>query len=359
MKSFKGLLLVLITTALSLNSFAQTELAIHGGVVTISGDIESEDDLLGYGVGMSLRKGITNTLSLRGDFIYGSRKNSERNLDVPTYSKFTNLSLDLIYSFPTKSKFDIYMFSGVSLIRPATIKTNVTRAGLNLGAGVGYRINEEVSLYIEPRVITGNDFIDGIGIKSNNNKYSDVVFYMPLRLAVNLPSKKEATIPSWWSNPIDTLAQDINTLKHLLIKSERKINMVESVVIKETIIVRDTIVTEPQVIKTTVDSLVFKSFDMLFFDNNSSEINDTSVIKDVVSFMKKYPTCSVTLEGYSSSNGTAKYNKKLSIVRCNVVAEELVQQGVNPNRLTLKSFGSEMSSGNSDVINRVVKIKLN
>ncbi len=67
--------------------------------------------------------------------------------------------------------------------------------------------------------------------------------------------------------------------------------------------------------------------------------NYMSQIKKVANFMSINKDYTVVLEGNTDSIGSRKYNKTLSILRANAVADVLEKLGVYPARITKKGFG--------------------
>jgi OOP family OmpA-OmpF porin len=62
-------------------------------------------------------------------------------------------------------------------------------------------------------------------------------------------------------------------------------------------------------------------------------------MKEVSSFLKKYPEVNVQIEGYTDNTGSEAKNIKLSQQRANAVMNALVKQGVAKSRLSAKGFG--------------------
>lgn len=80
------------------------------------------------------------------------------------------------------------------------------------------------------------------------------------------------------------------------------------------------------------------------FANNSSEVaaSEFAEIEQVAQFLKSYPETSITIEGHTSAQGNAAYNKKLSQKRADAVVEVLVKEfDIAASRLAAKGLGEE------------------
>lgn len=79
----------------------------------------------------------------------------------------------------------------------------------------------------------------------------------------------------------------------------------------------------------------------ILFANDSDNINQVFklAINELVTFLKKYPTTSIEIQGYASKVGRADYNLDLSRRRANNVRNQLIKKGISRNRLTIVGFG--------------------
>ena len=57
--------------------------------------------------------------------------------------------------------------------------------------------------------------------------------------------------------------------------------------------------------------------------------------------MKQNPDKTATISGHTDSTGSEAYNQKLSERRAISVKEEIVKQGISPDRLDAKGYGEE------------------
>jgi outer membrane protein OmpA-like peptidoglycan-associated protein len=279
------------------------ELGLHVGYLGIAGDTPFQLPFAGIGGGISIRKSLGYTFSLRGDFMYGRTytqdyfaaagpTSSVSQLTSLGYSAanpfafnsetvFTSFGLQALYSFTnikfhsTAPKLGLYGIIGIGgfaadvkydaldadnttydysgsfadagaayragtttrreftkAIRDITAQNQdgvyETDAGsptssgrdinihmnLQLGVGLAYRLNDRISIAIEPQVHMGtNDFLDGRKLIAPGiaSAAIDIPFYIPLRVGVNLGDTKKKSIPLWWVNPLDAPMEAIAT----------------------------------------------------------------------------------------------------------------------------------------------------
>ncbi len=79
----------------------------------------------------------------------------------------------------------------------------------------------------------------------------------------------------------------------------------------------------------------------ILFELNSYKIpaDFMDEVNSLARFLTDFPEAGVLLKGYSSQNGPAEYNEKLSIQRANSVKSALIAEGIVPNRVQIKGFG--------------------
>ena len=86
------------------------------------------------------------------------------------------------------------------------------------------------------------------------------------------------------------------------------------------------------------------------FDFNSSTIGPESrpVLDEAATLLKANPGVQVVVKGYTDSIGSAEYNQALSLRRAEAVYRYLVNQGVDPERLTVEGFGKTNPVASND-----------
>jgi OOP family OmpA-OmpF porin len=82
------------------------------------------------------------------------------------------------------------------------------------------------------------------------------------------------------------------------------------------------------------------NLDVTFVTGKADIEGDAShEIRKVSKFMKQYPTIKVRIEGFTDNVGAPADNQKLSERRAEAVKEQLIKDGVNPDRLSAIGFG--------------------
>ena len=83
--------------------------------------------------------------------------------------------------------------------------------------------------------------------------------------------------------------------------------------------------------------------DRVFFDTDSSDLTPTATAtldKQAV-WLNHYSNYKILIEGHADERGTREYNIALGARRASVVVSYLTSKGVNPSRISSKSFGKE------------------
>ena len=83
--------------------------------------------------------------------------------------------------------------------------------------------------------------------------------------------------------------------------------------------------------------------DRVFFETDSSGLTPTATatLDKQAAWLNKYSNYRIMMEGHADERGTREYNIALGARRASVVVNYLVSRGVNPGRITSKSFGKE------------------
>ena len=78
------------------------------------------------------------------------------------------------------------------------------------------------------------------------------------------------------------------------------------------------------------------------FATDSADVQSSfySTLNSVAIVLKKYDNTSITINGYTDSTGSNAHNQELSESRAASVGAYLASQGINPNRIFTKGFGS-------------------
>ena len=119
--------------------------------------------------------------------------------------------------------------------------------------------------------------------------------------------------------------------------------VVESSQVEKTVESNQTLNVQDEVLncKTQIDELL--SNEKIHFEYDKATIKQDSykLLVDLVGIINRCPKSKVTIEGHTDSDGSAKYNKKLSQKRADAVKVYLENRGVAKERLTAIGYGEE------------------
>ncbi len=103
---------------------------------------------------------------------------------------------------------------------------------------------------------------------------------------------------------------------------------------------------------------------VVYFEYDQFNLTSKSIqaLKGVTELMKRNAKITISIEGHADERGTREYNLALGQRRAESVADYLIANGINRNRLITKSYGEErpLSLGSNDTAwskNRRVEIK--
>jgi OOP family OmpA-OmpF porin len=99
---------------------------------------------------------------------------------------------------------------------------------------------------------------------------------------------------------------------------------------------------EPQGAKVTEKGTWI--YENVRFDTAKADIKTESfpVLNQIVTFLTNNPTLRVEIQGHTDSRGKMDYNMRLSDARAQAVKAYLIDNGIDPKRLTAKGYGPQM-----------------
>jgi peptidoglycan-associated lipoprotein len=77
------------------------------------------------------------------------------------------------------------------------------------------------------------------------------------------------------------------------------------------------------------------------FDKYSLKAKARQTLERQATFLKNNPGVKVVLQGHADERGTREYNLALGERRANSAKDYLIALGINPNRITIISYGKE------------------
>ena len=243
---------------------SQWELGIAAGLGSVLGDVKSN---LGFTGSLSARKALGHVFSVRGSLTgviaSGTPTDYGASIGQVAYKNQAYiLGVDAIASLNTSShyrgnpKTNLYLLAGYSFIgtrvfykdalgaqpdqysifygqRPGMSNTSKgligtafgstevngrkswsLLSGLNIGAGIAFKLSDGVNLGVEQKYIftaPGYDYLDGWKEENNNDFYS----LTTLRLNINIGNKSKRVQPLYWINPNNYVYNELNAPKHM------------------------------------------------------------------------------------------------------------------------------------------------
>jgi outer membrane protein OmpA-like peptidoglycan-associated protein len=106
---------------------------------------------------------------------------------------------------------------------------------------------------------------------------------------------------------------------------------------------------KPKRVEVTADKIVINEKIMFDFDKATIKPESHDLLNEVVSVIKENPHIrKISIEGHTDSDGSDKYNQKLSEGRANAVKEYLVEHGTADGMLTSKGWGESKPIADND-----------
>ncbi len=93
----------------------------------------------------------------------------------------------------------------------------------------------------------------------------------------------------------------------------------------------------------TAEDFVVNVGDRVFFDFDKYSLKPDArnILQRQATWLNKFPSVTITVEGHCDERGTREYNLALGGRRANSAKNYLVALGVNPNRIKTLSYGKE------------------
>ncbi|MFN2342611.1 MAG: OmpA family protein [Desulfonatronovibrio sp.] len=102
----------------------------------------------------------------------------------------------------------------------------------------------------------------------------------------------------------------------------------------------------------------FQSELMFGFDSATIKPGGMNEISRVARVITQYPQTLLRVEGHTDQVGSEDYNQRLSERRAEAVQNALIQQNIDPRRLTSIGYGESQPISSEDAVNRRVEIRI-
>ena len=100
----------------------------------------------------------------------------------------------------------------------------------------------------------------------------------------------------------------------------------------------------------------FKSEAFFDFDSSRLKPGAYSELRRISDILIKYPHSRIEVAGHTDTKGSAEYNQRLSEQRAEVVANQLIYNGVSAQRIMAVGYGESRPISSNDAMNRRVEI---
>lgn len=226
---------------------------------------------------------------------------------------------------------------------------------------IGFVVDDGVRLWINDKMVFDN-------WKMNNKVFNSFHYFMEedsvydirieyfngmlegkLELKWLLPSAKTFEIIN------SEYLADISLNKRTVLKP--MVDTIAKIIPKKPVTITPKILVEKP-IEDTIKNYIPKN--ILFKQSTSIMIGKSGEeLALLASFLKRFPSLKVSIEGHTDVFGNADLNQKLSEQRAMVVLKHLCALGIDSNRLTAKGFGGTKPVNQTHLQNRRVEFIIN
>lgn len=233
---------------------------------------------------------------------------------VPDEPSASNVALNYLY-FPNKENF--YLMAGASVIDVVE-----SRLSANIGAGYRHYLSEKMAVYFE-----------GNGYFQFKNDYTDMSAQVGFIYFFGDTTKKVVR-----SKP--AAETKVAPVKAMPVDSDKD-GVIDS---------KDQCPNTPMTDKVDSNGCTIFSEENdemrlhVNFDNSKALVKSDYLedVKVAADFLKKYPHTSLIIKGHTSKQGSAAFNKKLSLQRAEAIVDVLSNEfGIDASRLTAEGYGEE------------------
>lgn len=226
---------------------------------------------------------------------------------------------------------------------------------------IGFVVDDGVRLWINNKMVFDN-------WKMNNKVFNSFNYFMEENSVYDIRidyfnGMLEGKLELKWLLPSSNTFEIINS-EYLADISLNKRTVLKPVVDTITkIIPKKPVPTPPKIlvekpIEDTIKNYIPKN--ILFKQSTSIMIGKSGEeLALLASFLKRFPTLKVSIEGHTDVFGNAELNQKLSEQRAIVVLKQLCALGIDSNRLTAKGFGGTKPVNQTHLQNRRVEFIIN
>ena len=124
-----------------------------------------------------------------------------------------------------------------------------------------------------------------------------------------------------------------------------KLEQSKNVKVDNSKIINNTVTGNENVTNVQARNMINSQYVNVFFDFDKSTVStgSISVINFLLKYLKENPESKLDVIGYADELGDTSYNKKLSQIRANNVADIIIKSGIDASRLTIIAKGEDDS----------------
>lgn len=355
---------------------------VSGGVPMIYGDIKNK--FVGYDFAARVNWNATSAVSIGAEVGYGYVKGYESTTEFFT-NRYTKVLVggevylfDLFKMNQLSNWFQPYAGMSVGAIKSDIEKSqsdnhfNDWAWANQFTGGLKFKLTNMIDLNLNANfVLTGTDKLDNYNPQVFNNKNVDALAAYKLGLTFHLGKKANKSI-IWKNENEATLVKKDDSLElytqYRMYELERKVLALE----KQNRDINSIVVSSKKEVTTIGDKLEIvekKTLDIekqvesslqttIYYQSSGDEVpsSEKSKLMDVFKYIAVKPNAKVVVSGYTDKVGDEQSNLKLSLKRAEKVKQQLVNLGIDANRIETYGYGENNLLPFSDLGNRRVII---
>ena len=312
---------------------------------------------------------LTEVFGFKTDFAYDVFKNQSGTSSFSFNSKQYRLGLQAVVNLSKLFKFDSFT-NRVSLLCHSGLQVSKFDSdgvydlsdseeknfGVMFGLTPQFKVSRSLAFTLDFTVINNfRQHLNWNGTPADVSYNLNGLFYCSSVGLAYYFGKNNLQHADWV--PTEPIVSNVDSLVKRLNNLESEIREKKSLVVKPTDTSELAINTKNQLLpKDYISKLDISSLDV-FFDKSSDEVKTEFVgnILKVISILKTYPNLKLVIIGHSDPNGKLNQNVELSVRRARKVANIIIKENINPDRISFTGQGVDQTKSVSDFGNKLAR----